>query len=60
MTTTTATVNAANAYRQIITNFSNPLEFVREAIQRHLISAKAHRAFRASAMNMWREAVAVV
>lgn len=31
-TTTTATVNAANAYRQIITNFSNPLEFVREAI----------------------------
>lgn len=28
----TATVNAANAYRQIITNFSNPLEFVREAI----------------------------
>jgi hypothetical protein len=27
-----ATVNAANAYRQIITNFSNPLEFVREAI----------------------------
>jgi hypothetical protein len=31
-TTTTAIVNAANAYRQIITNFSNPLEFVREAI----------------------------
>lgn len=31
-TTATATVNAANAYRQIITNFSNPLEFVREAI----------------------------
>ncbi len=30
--TTTAIVNAANAYRQIITNFSNPLEFVREAI----------------------------
>lgn len=32
MPITTATVNAANAYRQIITNFSNPLEFVREAI----------------------------
>ncbi len=31
-TKATATVNAANAYRQIITNFSNPLEFVREAI----------------------------
>ena len=31
-TTTTASVNAANAYRQIITNFSNPMEFVREAI----------------------------
>lgn len=30
--TTTARVNAANAYRQIITNFSDPLEFVREAI----------------------------
>ncbi len=29
---TDATVNPANAYRQIITNFSNPLEFVREAI----------------------------
>lgn len=29
---TTAKVNPANAYRQIITNFSNPLEFVREAI----------------------------
>jgi hypothetical protein len=29
---TTAIVNAANAYRQIITNFSDPLEFVREAI----------------------------
>ena len=29
---TVATVNPANAYRQIITNFSNPLEFVREAI----------------------------
>src|SRR5450631_4008296 len=28
-------------------------------IQRHLISARTHRAFRASAMNMWREAVAV-
>lgn len=25
-------MNEANAYRQIITNFSNPLEFVREAI----------------------------
>jgi hypothetical protein len=32
MPTTTATVNPANAYRQIITNFSNPLEFVREAV----------------------------
>jgi len=32
MPTTTAMVNTANAYRQIITNFSNPLEFVREAI----------------------------
>ena len=29
-------------------------------VQRHLISARTHRAFRASAMNMWREAVAVV
>ena len=29
-------------------------------VQRHLISAKTHRAFRAAAMNMWREAVAVV
>jgi hypothetical protein len=28
-------------------------------IQRHLISARTHRAFGASAMNMWREAVAV-
>ena len=28
-------------------------------VQRHLISARTHRAFRASAMNMWREAVAV-
>jgi hypothetical protein len=28
-------------------------------VQRHLISASTHRAFRASAMNMWREAVAV-
>jgi len=28
-------------------------------IQRHLISARTHRAFRASAMNIWREAVAV-
>lgn len=27
MTTVKATVHAANAYRQIITNFSNPLEF---------------------------------
>ncbi|PNE09559.1 MAG: IS6 family transposase, partial [Beijerinckiaceae bacterium] len=26
----------------------------------HLTSARTHRAFRASAMNMWREAVAVV
>ena len=29
-------------------------------VQRHLISARTHRAFHASAMNMWREAVAVV
>src|SRR5580704_13166798 len=29
-------------------------------VQRHLISARTHRAFRASAMNMWREAAAVV
>jgi putative transposase len=29
-------------------------------VQRHLISAKTHRAFRAAAMNMWHEAVAVV
>src|ERR1700730_1971666 len=28
-------------------------------VQRHLISARTHRAFRASAMNMWREAVAL-
>src|SRR5476651_1318532 len=28
-------------------------------IQRHLISARTHQAFRAPAMNMWREAVAV-
>ena len=29
-------------------------------VQRHLISARTHRAFRESAMNVWREAVAVV
>ena len=29
-------------------------------VQRHLTSARTHRAFRASAMNMWREGVAVV
>ena len=29
-------------------------------VQRHLISAKTHRAFRAAAMNMWHEAVAVI
>ncbi|MFZ3325807.1 MAG: IS6 family transposase, partial [Methylocella sp.] len=29
-------------------------------VQRHLTSARTHRAFRASAMNMWREAVTVV
>ena len=29
-------------------------------VQRHLISAKTHRAFRAAAMNMWHEAVTVV
>jgi putative transposase len=28
-------------------------------VQRHLISARTHRAFRAAAMNAWREAVAV-
>jgi putative transposase len=28
-------------------------------VQRHLISARTHRVFRASAMNMWRAAVAV-
>ena len=38
-TTTTAVVNAANAYRQIITNFSNPLEFVREAISNSIDAA---------------------
>jgi putative transposase len=27
-------------------------------VQRHLISARTHRAFRAAAMNVWREAVA--
>jgi hypothetical protein len=32
MPATTATVNAANVYRNIISNFSDPLEFVREAI----------------------------
>ncbi|MGO9485520.1 MAG: ATP-binding protein, partial [Rhodomicrobium sp.] len=37
--TTTATVNAANAYRQIITNFSNPLEFVREAVSNSIDAA---------------------
>lgn len=35
----TATVNAANAYRQIITNFSNPLEFAREAISNSIDAA---------------------
>ncbi|MFZ3326256.1 MAG: IS6 family transposase, partial [Methylocella sp.] len=29
-------------------------------VQRHLTSARTHRAFRASAINMWREAVGVV
>ena len=29
-------------------------------VQRHLTSARTHRAFRASAMNMWREVVTVV
>jgi putative transposase len=29
-------------------------------VQRHLTSARTHRSFRASAMSMWREAVAVV
>jgi putative transposase len=28
-------------------------------VQRHLISARTHRAFRAAAMNVWRDAVAV-
>jgi putative transposase len=28
-------------------------------VQRHLISARTHRVFRAAAMNVWREAVAV-
>jgi hypothetical protein len=28
-------------------------------VQRHLISARTHRAFRTAAMNIWREAVAV-
>ena len=32
MPATTATVNAATVYQNIITNFSDPLEFVREAI----------------------------
>ncbi len=41
-TTTTATVNAANAYRQIITNFSNPLEFVREAISNSIDAQATH------------------
>jgi hypothetical protein len=39
MPPTTAVVNAANAYRQIITNFSNPLEFVREAISNSIDAA---------------------
>ncbi len=39
MTTTIATVNAANAYRNIITNFSDPLEFVREAISNAIDAA---------------------
>jgi hypothetical protein len=34
-----ATVNIANAYRQIITNFSDPLEFVREAISNSIDAA---------------------
>jgi putative transposase len=28
-------------------------------VQRHLISARTHRAFRAAAMNVWSEAVAI-
>lgn len=36
---TVATVNTANAYRQIITNFSNPLEFVREAVSNSIDAA---------------------
>jgi transposase-like protein len=28
-------------------------------VQRHLMSVRPHRAFRAAAMNVWREAVAV-
>ncbi len=39
---TVAKVDAANAYRQIITNFSNSLEFVREAIS-NSIDARASR-----------------
>jgi hypothetical protein len=39
MSTTTATVNTANAYRQIISNYSNPLEFVREAISNSIDAA---------------------
>jgi hypothetical protein len=40
----TATVHAANAYRQIITNFSNPLEFVREAISNSIDAGAANLA----------------
>ena len=39
MPPTTATVNAANVYRNIITNFSDPLEFVREAISNSIDAA---------------------
>ena len=39
MPTTTAVVNAANVYRNIITNFSDPLEFVREAISNSIDAA---------------------
>ena len=39
MPATIATVNVANVYRNIITNFSDPLEFVREAISNSIDAA---------------------
>jgi hypothetical protein len=39
MSMNTATVNSANVYRNIIINFSDPLEFVREAISNSIDAA---------------------